>query len=94
MLNPNAFFHPSNISLGTWPLVLLAFCGLLVWLFPNTQQITDQWRPVLQNSVQSGQAIVRVRWMPNMTASLVTALLLAACIMSLSNVSDFIYFKF
>jgi alginate O-acetyltransferase complex protein AlgI len=94
MVTPDTILHPSNQLLGRHLLALLGLSGGLVWLFPNTQQITEQWHPVLQHRLQSNPAIVRVQWVPSIRASLVIAILLAVCIMSLSNVSDFIYFKF
>jgi D-alanyl-lipoteichoic acid acyltransferase DltB (MBOAT superfamily) len=75
-------------------LAFLAGCAVLVWLFPNTQEITRKWRPALEDNVGAQTAFIPLRWSPAGVTSLVTAVLLAACIMSLSNVGDFIYFKF
>ena len=94
MLTPHIFLPAANHLVGKYVFVLLILCGLLVWIFPNTQQITERWRPVIQTSLQTKQAIVPVRWAPGTISSIVTAFLLAACIMSLSNASDFIYFQF
>lgn len=76
-----------------------AVTGLLLavaWLAPSTQQITRYIGPeheVVLDVHEAEQAHAS-RWRPSPRWAVSTGLLLAACLMSMSRVSEFLYFQF
>ena len=75
--------------IGTWGWILAL--GLIAFLLPNTQQVLRRYRPVLQ---QMRGSLRRWHWRPTPMWSAYTALLLGLGILSLPQVSAFLYFQF
>ena len=73
---------------------LVIISGSIICLFmPNTLQLVRRYRPaILEKSSQL--AITRLVWRPSLGWSAITALLLITGILSLSRVSEFLYFQF
>jgi hypothetical protein len=68
----------------------------IAWLAPSTQQITRYIGPeheVILDVHEAERAHAR-RWQPSRRWAAATGLLLAACLMSMSRVSEFLYFQF
>jgi D-alanyl-lipoteichoic acid acyltransferase DltB (MBOAT superfamily) len=76
-----------------------AVTGLLLtiaWLAPSTQRITRYIGPeheVVLDVHEAEQAHAS-RWRPSRGWAVTTGLLIAACLMSMSRVSEFLYFQF
>ena len=70
----------------------LMVCALIVWLAPNTQQLMRGYQPALGVSDSATQR--GLRWRPAWRWLLGTAALAAFGILSLSALSEFIYFQF
>lgn len=72
-------------------LVLLS----MVWLAPNTQEIMAGFCPSYNNNYSDQVRVPNwLRWRPSVAWTLVTGLLIGYSILTLSQVSDFIYFNF
>jgi D-alanyl-lipoteichoic acid acyltransferase DltB (MBOAT superfamily) len=68
---------------------------LLAFLLPNTQQITGYVGPKGTYGAHLPERDAGIlRWKPSGLWALYTGVLLALCLMSLSQVSEFIYFQF
>lgn len=68
---------------------------LLAFFLPNTQQITSYVGPKGTYGAHLPKRAARVLcWKPSYPWALYTGILLALCLMSLSQVSEFIYFQF
>lgn len=81
----------------TWCWVGLA--ALIAFAMPNSQQIVSRFKPALdfRRARYQGAAPLTVRllrWRPTRGWAAATALLAAACILSLNRPSDFLYFQF
>ncbi len=63
----------------------------LCWLAPNSQQIMAESHPILG---PPPPATERLRWQPTPAWSLVTVVLVVAGLFSISDTSEFLYFKF
>jgi D-alanyl-lipoteichoic acid acyltransferase DltB (MBOAT superfamily) len=80
-------------------IVFIAFL-LIVWFVPNTQQLFAKYRPAFAYSKRtmeptSVQSLwTWLFWKPNIAWSIWIALMGAASILSLSQVSEFLYFQF
>ena len=71
---------------------------LLAWFAPNTQELTGYEGPSGHYSRETAPALSAqapwLRWTPSPAWALATGLLVAACILSLTRVSEFLYFQF
>lgn len=80
--------------------VLLVVCLLMVWLAPNLWQIFQVYHPTCE-TVPVGPAdsarMTRgpvIQWKPTTSYALLSALLLLISLLSLTRVSEFLYFQF
>ena len=73
---------------------LLVTCAFVCWALPNTQQYMWRYDPVIEGG--SGETTKRssLQWSPNWIAACTVALLLSVSLLSLSSVTEFIYFQF
>ena len=86
-----------NVATNLLPVALA-----IALLAPNTQQFMRHARPGLRTAGYPSPYVVdgfwpnftRLRWQPTPLTAVATALLLVACILSLKDVSEFIYFRF
>lgn len=83
--NTQALIKGSAIN---WILVSL----LIVWLAPNTQQMMVNFKPAL-NITESGTA-KRLLWKPSYSWLVASVICAVFSILSISEVSEFIYFQF
>lgn len=70
--------------------VVLLCCALLVWAFPNSQQILTDYQPAL---TQAGSQS-RIRWRPNRRWGFVLGIALFYTLTEMGQVSEFLYFQF
>jgi alginate O-acetyltransferase complex protein AlgI len=98
MLNPLAGLRPAHhLVPSNVVFTAILICATIVWGMPNTEQWTQQWRPTLSTRSLERVGLYWPRWgywCPSFGMTVVIAVLLATCILSLSDVSDFIYFNF
>ena len=75
-----------------WLLVLL----VVVWYVPNTQQLLYLYRPALDTYPDLDEQYRKPRlfWRPTLVWSLATAILAVVSILSLTQISEFLYFQF
>jgi alginate O-acetyltransferase complex protein AlgI len=74
--------------------MLLAGLCVFVWIFPNTQQIMDRFRPALnyrRGSIKRGE---KIQWRPNAWWAAALALAGVLALTHLSYVREFIYYQF
>jgi len=75
--------------------MLLALCLLLLaWLAPNTQELTGYVGPDGAYGRMEMTNRTQLHWRQTLRWGVVVGCLLALCIMSLSHVSEFLYFQF
>jgi D-alanyl-lipoteichoic acid acyltransferase DltB (MBOAT superfamily) len=70
----------------------LIACALIVWLAPNTQQILRAFRPAL--GVEPDGRCPWWQWRPAWPWLAATSIIAALAVLSLTEVSEFIYFQF
>jgi alginate O-acetyltransferase complex protein AlgI len=76
---------------------------LLIWILPNTQQIFSDFDPVYDyyvrkrqflTSYYSDRIIDMIQWKPTLRWSFFISLLFVLSFLSLSRVTEFLYFQF
>ena len=86
-------------------LKLVAFCGGLVWLFPNTRQMLQRYQSTWDDlqperiateaaSPRTGHLARLLTWRPVAAYAVMVAVLFVVCVDSLDKVSQFLYFTF
>jgi alginate O-acetyltransferase complex protein AlgI len=70
--------------------------GLLVvvWFFPNTQEIMWKFRPGLESVVMDRKKPLYLFWRPTLVTCLLACLAFMASFVQLNRVSEFLYFQF
>jgi len=85
-----------TLKAGQWVLAMIVICG---WA-PNTQQLLARYRPALGYAARQGRIAFdgssepRIRWRPTPAAALAVAIVAIVTIVSLTKVSEFIYWQF
>lgn len=74
----------------------LAIAAVIVWFTPNTHQLMRRRAPGLDptGAAVSKQYGIPIRWHPGATWALLTIGLLLACLMSMDQTSEFLYYQF
>lgn len=74
---------------------MAVLCGaiLLATLAPNTQEVFRRFKPCLEKLTEP-KDWPRLIWQPSLRWSLLLALLLCICVLSLNRPSEFLYFQF
>lgn len=86
-----AFGATNNLIMGgaiNWIWILL----LIIWFAPNTQQIMAAYKPALD--VPKDSKAKRLLWQPSHTCLVASVLCSVFAILSISELSEFIYFQF
>lgn len=80
----------------TFPKKFFLLLFIIVWFFPNTQELMSDYKPALETyKINSkGRFWKKLYWKPVYTWALFTAFLNLLCITRLSQVSEFLYFQF
>ena len=68
----------------------------LVWLAPNSMEITWRFRPALEISYRDAAVTDagKFAWRPSPASAIVFSILFVISVLALSNLSPFIYFQF
>jgi D-alanyl-lipoteichoic acid acyltransferase DltB (MBOAT superfamily) len=71
----------------------------VVWLWPNTQQLMSRFEPAFDEHVLSSQRpflakVDKLKWQPQPSWAIPLGLLGAVSLLSLSEISEFLYFQF
>jgi D-alanyl-lipoteichoic acid acyltransferase DltB (MBOAT superfamily) len=80
----------------------IAFGYALVWLFPNVRQIMHRYKPTWDDvagkppvaAVRRGLTTTWPSWKPATVYAIPLGILFFACVVSLTKVSEFLYFQF
>ncbi len=83
-------------------LELIVPCLLLVWLFPNVRQIMRNYKPTWEDMagkatpapMPTGWVSRILMWRPSVTHALTIGVLFYVCFISLTKISEFLYFQF
>jgi D-alanyl-lipoteichoic acid acyltransferase DltB (MBOAT superfamily) len=82
--------------IAAWIWIVALF--LIACLAPNTQEIMARVAAALPSAIatatQGGRLAARLTWRPNTAWAMGSGLALAVCVLSLSQVSEFLYFQF
>ena len=92
-----------NTYLSTGQTIGSIAIGLaLVWLFPNTRQFMRDYKPTWNDMagkptpapISKGLIARLAVWQPSVTLALAMGFLFYSCVMSLTKISEFLYFQF
>lgn len=84
-----------SMLMGSTVLILMA--ALITLLMPNSSQIFSKSNGVLfekKDAFPLKDTVVKAAWKPNLFWSLATAILLAVSVLTLGQISEFLYFQF
>jgi D-alanyl-lipoteichoic acid acyltransferase DltB (MBOAT superfamily) len=85
-----AAFHP-----GLSAFALLAVGFIIVWCFPNTQQILAHFKPAIEvTGADRKPALISYFWRPNAAWALVLGLVFFVAVIKMQDPSSFLYFQF
>lgn len=87
------FGNSQTFNASKLPLRLL-ICFLIVWCMPNTQEIFLRFRPALAMGNISKAQKKWWQWQPNQIWLIIVTLIAVSGILSLGELSEFIYFQF
>ncbi len=83
-------FHPARSAFA-----LIAMGFIIVWCFPNTQQILANFKPALEvTSADRKPALISYVWRPNAAWGLVLGIIFFAAVIKMQDPSSFLYFQF
>lgn len=68
-------------------------CALICLLMPNSQQLTRDWRPILEQ-VTEPPFFARLKWRPGLVWAVVTGCVMLTALLRMSDTSRFLYFQF
>jgi D-alanyl-lipoteichoic acid acyltransferase DltB (MBOAT superfamily) len=87
-------FQNTTVFGGGTQMNWLIICALIVWLAPNTQQLTRGYQPALGVIDSGSRDFGGLRWQPTARWLAAIAALAVFGILSLTALSEFIYFQF
>ena len=86
---------PVTLESVVRPVLLLLVAAVIVWCFPNTQQILARYKPALQLTPADGkERAIPIYWRPNIAWGLVIGALFLIGLVHAQNASTFLYFQF
>jgi len=98
MFGMNAMEEGANPVHAPIAFLWLALLAAIAWFMPNGLQLLNRQRPCYEVNEEAQAELPRwqswLRWKPSMLWAVGMALALAYCILSLSKVSEFLYFQF
>ncbi len=75
--------------------IILLVAAVIVWCFPNTQQILARFKPALQLTPADGKKrLIPIYWTPSVAWSLVVAVIFMLSMIHSQDLSTFLYFQF
>ena len=72
----------------------LFYLGMIIWLFPNSQQIMDKYFPALTPYSGDKNYATRILWQPTILWSFLIAILTIVGLANITKVSEFLYYQF
>jgi D-alanyl-lipoteichoic acid acyltransferase DltB (MBOAT superfamily) len=72
----------------------LALLWLVVWTFPNTQQLMRRYEPALDMPSEGGKTYQRIAWSPNRGWAIAYGVVFALALTMIVGESEFLYFQF
>ncbi len=90
-------FGGNSALVSLTPLAIGALITLfaIVWLAPNSMEITARYAPALETQYpDAGLRPTRWQWSPSRRSAIIFGILFVVCVMAMSNLSPFIYFQF
>ena len=87
-------FVDSPLFQGTEELKWIGALLFICWVMPNTEQIFSRYKPSLGTSLSEAVPGSRWLWHPSPAWAVITAFVGLFAILSLSELSEFIYFQF
>lgn len=73
---------------------LLAVSAFVCWSLPNTQEYMRRYDPVIGGEYPTRTGLAGWQWQPGLAAACIIAVMLSFSLLSLSAVTEFIYFQF
>jgi D-alanyl-lipoteichoic acid acyltransferase DltB (MBOAT superfamily) len=97
----NGAFPNTHLSTGG-AIASIAFGCTLVWFFPNVREIMLRYKPTWDDvagkhpvePASQGFVARRLNWQPSPVYAIPLGILFFACVVSLTKVSEFLYFQF
>ncbi|HYM35810.1 MAG TPA: hypothetical protein VET48_10470, partial [Steroidobacteraceae bacterium] len=86
--------HSKLLTFGAPAAAAFAVLFALVWLAPNSMEITGRLRPNLDTSPNDHRRFGRFQWRPTPVGAMTFGILFVISVLALSNLSPFIYFQF
>jgi D-alanyl-lipoteichoic acid acyltransferase DltB (MBOAT superfamily) len=71
----------------------IVFGAAICLIMPNTQQLTRDWRPILEQ-VTEPPVLARLKWRPTILWAVITGIVTLAALLHMSDTSRFLYFQF
>jgi alginate O-acetyltransferase complex protein AlgI len=76
-------------------LLMMVVGGVIVWCFPNTQQILARYKPALELAPSDEQPrLLPIYWKPSIAWAMTLGVVVLASLVMLQNPSSFLYFQF
>ncbi|MGI9285523.1 MAG: MBOAT family O-acyltransferase [Pseudomonadales bacterium] len=90
------FLHAGGLENGSYAAVycLLFLAAGICWLLPNTQEFMRGFSPVIRSVFSTEVSPALPAWRPGFVFAVTTAILFSCSLLSLSSVTEFIYFQF
>jgi len=86
---------PAGAALDTaTALPLLAACGLVAWFMPNTQEIMNRFKPLVERFIPQDTTPTWFSWRPSALVALLAAGVFCLIVFNLGNNTEFLYFQF
>jgi len=95
-----SFLGQCLAALGVGPVgylpvyTLLGICLFICWFLPNTQQYMRRYDPVLWQGMPDTTGPIEFHWQPGWQTASLAAVLFGISLLSMSSVTEFIYFQF
>jgi len=75
--------------------IILLVAAVIVWSFPNTQQILARFKPALQlTPADEKKRLIPIYWTPSVLWSLMIAIIFMLSLIHSQDLSTFLYFQF
>ena len=94
MVGANGYDAAAASNGGATAILVVAALLLIAWLAPNTQELVRYHGPIADESDQSAAPSSKLTWQPTMRWAVFVGCLTGISVMSLSKVSEFLYFQF
>ncbi|MDC0361530.1 MBOAT family protein [Halioglobus sp.] len=90
------FFEALGFASGSYLSVYLTLgvSAVVIWMLPNTQTYMRDFDPALGVTSATSGGLINIQWRPGIMNALIIAFMLSTGLLSLSAISEFIYFQF